>query len=84
MRISWNCLRQRRQGAEWGSEPEPARADPAAEGNDPDLERFTARLEEIAARFNLELPAAARSKTADLEAFQQFLDAASARLALAA
>ena len=76
-------LRQRRQGAEWGSELEPARAAPAAEGSDPDLERFRARLEQIAARFDLELPAP-RANAAGPEAFRQFLDAASARLALAA
>lgn len=76
-------LRQRRQGAEWGSDPELAPMAGATEATDPDLERLAARIDEITGRLKLELPAP-RGQARDLEAFERFLDAASARLALAA
>lgn len=79
-------LRQRRRDAEWEVEliGDPQLAGPSGEA---DLDRFSARLQEVAQRFGVPLPQgpadAASPAETDPETFAAFLDQASGRLALA-
>jgi predicted Zn-dependent protease len=76
-------LRQRRREAEWEVElvGEPQLSGPSG---DADLDRFAARLEDLAQRFGVLLPqGGAAGGARDAEGFAAFLDKASGRLALA-
>jgi hypothetical protein len=77
-------LRQRRRDAEWHLEL--ADEPPSAEiGSDADLERFSARLSQVAGRYGIALPTPGQQKApgGDPHAFAAFLDRATGRLALA-
>ena len=77
-------LRQRRREAEWELElvghTAPELTGPSGDG---DLDRFATRLEELAQRFGVVLPAGAANGSGDPAGFAAFLDQASGRLALA-